>query len=49
MMNPPLSLLSLLHGGEFSWTRFDVHVSTLIGCILWVAAYYHIIVRWRPE
>jgi putative membrane protein len=45
---PGLYALSLLHGGEFSWTRFEVHVSTLIGCVLWVAAYYHIIVRWRP-
>lgn len=44
-----IAFLNLLHGGEFSWTRFDVHISTLIGCILWVAAYYHIIVRWRPE
>jgi putative membrane protein len=41
-------VLALLHGGEFSWTRFEVHVSTLIGCVLWVAAYYHVIVRWRP-
>ena len=40
--------LALLHGGEFSWTRFEVHISTLIGCLLWVAAYYHVIVRWRP-
>ncbi|HSJ07575.1 MAG TPA: cytochrome c oxidase assembly protein [Longimicrobiales bacterium] len=40
--------LALLHGGEFSWTRFEVHISTLIGCMLWVAAYYHVIVRWRP-
>ena len=44
-----LSLLGLLHGGEFSWTRFEVHISTLIGCVLWVAAYYHVIVRWRPD
>ncbi|MEX1184479.1 MAG: cytochrome c oxidase assembly protein [Gemmatimonadota bacterium] len=43
-----LSTLSLLHGGDFSWTRFEVHISTLIGCLLWVAAYYHVIVRWRP-
>jgi cytochrome c oxidase subunit IV len=43
------SSLALLHGGEFSWTRFEVHISTLIGCILWVAAYFHVIVRWRPE
>jgi putative membrane protein len=43
------AFLALLHGGEFSWTRFEVHISTLIGCVLlWVAAYYHIIVRWRP-
>jgi putative membrane protein len=48
MMNPPLSLLNVIHGGEFSWTRFEVHISTLIGCLVWVAAYYHIIVRWRP-
>jgi putative membrane protein len=44
-----LNTLAVLHGGEFSWTRFEVHISTLIGCVLWVAAYYHIIVRWRPE
>ena len=44
-----LSLLGIIHGGEFSWTRFEMHISTLIGCVLWVAAYYHIIVRWRPE
>lgn len=48
MIDPPFALLNLIHGGEFSWTRFDVHISTLIGCALWVAAYYHIIVRWRP-
>jgi putative membrane protein len=42
------AFLSLLHGGEFSWTRFEVHVSTLIGCVLLVVAYYHVIVRWRP-
>lgn len=41
--------LALLHGGEFSWTRFEVHISTLIGCLVFVAAYYHIIVRWRPD
>jgi putative membrane protein len=41
--------LALLHpGGEFSWTAFPVHLSTLLGCLLWVAGYYHIIVRWRP-
>jgi putative membrane protein len=44
-----IAFLNLLHGGEFSWTRFEVHISTLIGCMLWVAAYYHVIVRWRPE
>jgi len=48
MTGHSLYSLALLHGGEFSWTRFEVHFSTLIGCILWVAAYYHIIVRWRP-
>ena len=48
MIISPLSLLGLIHGGEFSWTRFEVHISTLIGCVLWVAAYYHIIRRWRP-
>ena len=42
------SSIFALHGGDFSWTRFEVHVSTLIGCALWVAAYYHVIVRWRP-
>jgi putative membrane protein len=45
---PGFAFLSLLHGGEFSWTRFEVHVSTLIGCALLIAAYYHVIVRWRP-
>jgi putative membrane protein len=45
---PVYSSLSLLHGGEFSWTRFEVHISTLVGCILFVAAYYHVIMRWRP-
>lgn len=49
MSTPTFASLALLHGGEFSWTRFDVHISTLIGCLLFVAAYYHIIVRWRPE
>jgi putative membrane protein len=48
MIDPPLALLNLIHGGDFSWTRFEVHISTLIGCVLWVAAYYHVIVRWRP-
>jgi len=44
-----MSFLSIaLHGGEFSWTRFEVHISTAIGCAFWIAAYYHIIVRWRP-
>ena len=48
-MTLPLALLGIIHPGDFSWTRFDVHISTLIGCVLWVAAYYHIIVRWRPD
>jgi putative membrane protein len=48
-MPVPFSTLALLHGGDFSWARFEVHVSTLIGCALWLAAYFHIIVRWRPE
>ena len=43
-----IPVFALLHGGDFSWTRFEVHVSTLIGCVLLVAAYYHIVVRWRP-
>ena len=45
-MTPVFGLL--LHGGDFSWTRFEVHLSTLIGCLFFVAAYYHVIVRWRP-
>jgi putative membrane protein len=49
MSFPAFPTLALLHGGDFSWTRFDVHISTLIGCVLWLAAYFHIIVRWRPE
>lgn len=48
MIHPTIALLDLIHGGEFSWTRFEVHISTLIGCVLWVAGYYHIIGRWRP-
>jgi putative membrane protein len=44
---PPF--LALLHGGEFSWSRFDIHPSTLIGCLLFVAGYAYIVVRWRPE
>jgi putative membrane protein len=43
-----LPTLALLHGGDFSWTRFDVHVSTLLGCLLLLAAYGHVVVRWRP-
>ena len=44
-----LPALALLHGGEFSWTRFDLHPSTLLGCVLLLAAYGHIVVRWRPD
>jgi putative membrane protein len=43
-----IPVFALLHGGDFSWARFEVHLSTLIGCVLLVAAYYHIVVRWRP-
>jgi putative membrane protein len=43
-----LPTIVLLHGGDFSWTHFDVHVSTLIGCLLLLAAYGHMVVRWRP-
>lgn len=49
MAGPTFPTLALLHGGEFSWTRFDVHISTLIGCLAWLAAYFHVVVRWRPE
>lgn len=48
MAGPTFPTLALLHGGEFSWTRFEVHISTLIGCLAWLAAYFHIIVRWCP-
>lgn len=43
-----LPLVALLHGGDFSWTRFDLHISTLLGCLLLLAAYAHVVVRWRP-
>jgi putative membrane protein len=34
--------LALLHGDEtFSWTKWSIHPSVLIGCILWVAAYLY--------
>jgi putative membrane protein len=36
--------LALLHGdGDFSWTRFPVHVSTLIGCGALVGAYLYVV------
>jgi putative membrane protein len=44
-----LPTLALLHGGDFAWTRFDIHSSTLLGCLLLAAAYGHVVVRWRPE
>jgi putative membrane protein len=43
-----LPTLALLHDGDFSWTRFDVHISTLVGCLVLLAAYGHVVVRWRP-
>ncbi|HSJ14849.1 MAG TPA: cytochrome c oxidase assembly protein [Longimicrobiales bacterium] len=36
-----LATLALLHGGEFSWTSWEIHESTLIGCLLWVGAYLY--------
>ncbi|MGH7469830.1 MAG: cytochrome c oxidase assembly protein [Longimicrobiales bacterium] len=34
--------LALLHGnGDFSWTRFPVHVSTLIGCLALAGGYLY--------
>lgn len=32
-------MIALVHTGEFSWTRFDVHASVLIGCALLAGAY----------
>jgi putative membrane protein len=34
-----LPTLALLHGGEFSWTHFDVHPSILIGSLVFAALY----------
>src|SRR5688572_14671473 len=35
-----LASLALLHGdGDFSWARFPVHISVLIGCLALTAAY----------
>lgn len=39
MAGPVASLALLLHGGDFSWTKFDVHWSTLIGTALFTGAY----------
>lgn len=37
-----LAALALLHGNEtFSWTRWSIHPSVLIGCIAWVGAYLY--------
>lgn len=33
--------LALLHGGEFSWTTWEIHYSTLIGCVLWAGGYLY--------
>jgi putative membrane protein len=36
--------LALLHGNEtFSWTTWSIHISVLIGCVLWVGAYLYAI------
>ena len=34
-----LASLALLHENDFSWTRFDVHPSVLIGCLLFAGLY----------
>jgi putative membrane protein len=36
-----LASLALLHGGEFSWSSWELHESTLIGCLLWVGIYLY--------
>ena len=36
-----LASLALLHGGEFTWTSFEIHWSTLIGCLLWAGVYLY--------
>lgn len=41
--------LALLHGDEFSWTKFEVHPSVAIGCALFLAAYFWGIGRWRAR
>ena len=39
-MQAPFAALALLHGeGDFSWARFDVHLSVLIGCVLFAGLY----------
>ncbi|HEX7090919.1 MAG TPA: cytochrome c oxidase assembly protein [Longimicrobiales bacterium] len=36
----PAATLALLHGdGSFSWTRFEVHASVLVGCLLFAWLY----------
>lgn len=40
--------LALLHGGEFSWTHFDVHMSVLIGCLA-IAGFYAWALRRRAR
>lgn len=41
MINMPI--LAMLHpgDGEFSWTRFDVHPSVLIGCAIFLGLYFY--------
>jgi putative membrane protein len=39
-----LAAIALLHGDEtFSWTNWSIHLSTLIGCCIWVGAYLYAI------
>src|SRR5687768_10483926 len=45
----PYATLALLHGGEFSWTRFDVHPSVLIGCLALALLYFRAIHRGSGE
>lgn len=46
----PASGAALLHGGaEFSWSRFDVHVSVLVGCVLFAGLYLLAVGAWRAR
>lgn len=48
-VSSPAFLAVVPHGGEFSWTRFEVHPSVLIGCALLAGLYLAAIGPWRAR